>query len=328
MFNVAILGYRVQGSQHHAPAFNLIEDCQIVAVCDIDEERARDGADTYRVPMYTDADQMLDNEEIDIVNLPVGERYRYDLVMKCLHRDKHIYTEKPLVAEEGQYRIKPSDIPLAREIVAEWLKHDVHFGECFCLHGSPNVRWAKEIIASGKLGALRQINARCSIGSWNHLIDLTRQVGGEAREAFGYWNDHPSSPSRVGSLLFENGAFATISADPKLTLQFQLKWIGEEGELTIDNIAGSAHYRLHGSDETVVWDDHLQIHKSTYQTLFDLHIADFVAAIREHQPFVSDAWAALRHIEIDAALTESCQTGKPARVDRWMPEHGEMLYRA
>lgn len=328
MLKVAILGYRVQGCKHHAPAFAMVDDCQIVAVCDIDEERAREGADTYRVSMYTDADEMLDNEQIDIVNLPVGERYRYDLAMNCLQRDKHIYTEKPLVAGDGQYRIKPSDVPRAREIVEEWLKHDVQFGECFCLHGSPNIRWAKEVITSGKLGALRQINSRCSIGSWNHLIDLVRHVGGEVKEVFGYWNDHPTAPSRVACLLFQNGAFATISADPKLTLQFQIKWIGEEGELTIDNIAGAAHYRLHGTDEAAVWNDDLQLHKSTFQTLFELHIEDFVASIREGRPFVADGWAALRHIEIDAALTESCQTGKPICVERWMPEHGETLYRA
>ena len=325
MFRVAVLGYRVQGSKHHAPAFARLEDCRIAAVCDVVEERAREGGDLYGVPVYTDADAMLDNEEIDIVNIPVGERFRYDLVMNCLRRDKHVFTEKPLVAEEGQYRIKPSDVPKAREIVDEWLKHDVQFGECFCLHGSPNVRWAKEAVASGKLGELRQINARCSIGSWNHLIDLVRHIGGEVQQVCGYWDDHKTSPSRVACLLFESGAFATLSTDPKLTLQFQIKWIGEAGEITIDNIAGSASYRLHGSDEAFVWNDDLQIFKSTYETLFELHIEDFVASIRERRPFVADAWAGLRHMEIDAAITDSCCTGRPVSVERYMPDRGATL---
>ena len=86
MFKVAILGYRAQGSNHHAPSFARLTDCQIVAVCDVVEERARAGADRYGVPAYTSVDEMLDAEDIDIVDIPVGEGYRYELVMKCLRR--------------------------------------------------------------------------------------------------------------------------------------------------------------------------------------------------------------------------------------------------
>ncbi len=69
MYKVAILGYRQQGKLHHAPAFARNPDCEIVAVCDIVEERAREGAETYGVPAYLDADEMLEKEEIDIVDI-------------------------------------------------------------------------------------------------------------------------------------------------------------------------------------------------------------------------------------------------------------------
>lgn len=72
MYKVAILGYRHQAKNHHAPAFARHPDCKIVAVCDVVEERARDGAETYRVPVYLDVDEMLAKEEIDIVDIPVS----------------------------------------------------------------------------------------------------------------------------------------------------------------------------------------------------------------------------------------------------------------
>ncbi len=59
MYNVAIVGYRMQGSQHHAPAFARLPDCRIVGVCDVVEERAREGAEKYGVTAYTDVDEML-----------------------------------------------------------------------------------------------------------------------------------------------------------------------------------------------------------------------------------------------------------------------------
>ncbi|MBM4084933.1 MAG: Gfo/Idh/MocA family oxidoreductase, partial [Planctomycetes bacterium] len=174
MFNVAVLGYRHQGSRHHAPSFARLPDCRIVAVCDIVPERAREGAKRYRVPSYTNADEMLDKEQIDIVNLPVGEKYRYDLLMKCFQRGKHVFTEKPLLGELGQFRIRPSDIPPSRALIDEWRKRGVAFGMCFCLHGAANVRRAKEVIRSGCLGPVRMIIGRCAQGSWNHLIDMVR----------------------------------------------------------------------------------------------------------------------------------------------------------
>ena len=101
MFKVAILGYRAQGSNHHAPSFARLTDCQIVAVCDVVEERARVGAERYGVPAYTSVDEMLDMEEIDIVDIPVGEGYRYELVMKCLKRGLHVYHRKTVGGSGG-----------------------------------------------------------------------------------------------------------------------------------------------------------------------------------------------------------------------------------
>ncbi len=77
MFNVAILGYRSQGSRHHAPSFDRLSDCRIVAVCDVVEERARGGADRYGVPAYSSGAEMRDREGADTVDNPTGEGFRY-----------------------------------------------------------------------------------------------------------------------------------------------------------------------------------------------------------------------------------------------------------
>ena len=45
-YNIAIVGYRTQGSQHADPAFARLEECRIVGICDIVAERAREGAGT------------------------------------------------------------------------------------------------------------------------------------------------------------------------------------------------------------------------------------------------------------------------------------------
>jgi len=123
------------------------------------------------------------------VNIPTVERFRYELAMKCLKRGKHVFTEKLLAGAEGQYGIQLSDIPASQAMIDEWQQHNVHFGICFGLYASPNVRRVKEVIQSGQWGRLRQIQARTARGSWNYIIDLVRFLGAEVQEVFAYVDD-------------------------------------------------------------------------------------------------------------------------------------------
>ena len=324
MTKVAIVGYRMQGSQHHAPAFARLPDCRIVGVCDVVEERAQEGAEKYGVKAYTDVDEMLDREEVDIVNIPTGEQFRYDLVMNALKRGKHVFTEKPLAGAEGQYRIGMQDIRPAREMVDAWQERGVSFGVCFGLHASRNVRRAMDVIRSGELGVLKQVHARCFQGTWNHLIDMVRYLCGEVAEVFGYAGEDEAA-NKMACLRFENGAIGSVSMSANLNVQFQVKWIGELGEITIDDINGSATWHLHKSQDATVWSQDRDLRRGTYGSLFEELIEDFVGSIKEQRSFEADGWAGLRQVEIDAAITESIRTGQAVRVERYRPEMGYTL---
>lgn len=327
MYKVAVLGYRAQAKTHHAPSFARLPDCEIVAVCDTVEERAKEGAERYGAPAYTDADKMLEREEIDIVNIPTGEQFRYALVMKALRLGKHVFTEKPLAGADGQYRIQLSDVAPAREMVDEWQKRDVYFGICFGLHYSPNIGKLKDLIRNGTLGNLKQIQARTARGSWNHMIDMVRFLGGEVDEVFAYADDKEEMGDKAVCLKFENGAVGTLAVSRNLGLQFQVKWMVDEGEAWADNIAGVTSLRCpNNSIEVTTWDDGLGLRGGTYPGLFEGLIAAFVSCIKERRPFVADGWAGLRHMEIDGAITESIRTGKPVRIERYMPDKGRTIF--
>ena len=326
MYRVAIIGYRHQGKLHHAPAFAKHPDCRIVAVCDLVEERAREGAARYGVPAYQDADEMLAREEIDIVDIPVGEQYRSPLVMKALGLGKHVFTEKPLAGAQGQMRIRLSDVPTARAMVDEWRKHDKGFGICFCMHSGSNVRWAKRVIASGEFGATCLVHAHCAWGSWNHIIDLFRFLGGEVAEVFAYHDGSEQWCDRAVAVRFESGAVGTLMTSARLTLQYELKWVGERGEMLISDIGGTAWARSHDRYEYRMLNEQGSTTRSTYDRMFDEHIADFVDCITTGRPFDADGWAGLRHMEIDAAISESLLAGARVRVERYLPEMGRTVF--
>ncbi|NOZ21665.1 MAG: Gfo/Idh/MocA family oxidoreductase [Planctomycetes bacterium] len=323
MYKVAVIGYRAQGSIHHAPAFARVPDCRIVAICDVVEDRAKEGAEKYGATAYMDVDKLLEQEEFDIANIPVGEKYRHELVMKCLRRGKHIFTEKPLAAEDGQFAIKLSDVPVAREMVDEWQKHEgLQFGICFGLHASANVVRAKEVIAGGELGDFAGMHVITQHNSWNHIIDLVRYFGGEVTGVAAYADDQDEMSAKTATLKFENGGLATLASYKRLALQFQIKWIGTKGEIIVNNIAGDAYWYLHDSLETRVYDETRTVKRCSYKAIFEGLIAEFVSSIREGSDFVADGWAGLRHMEIDAAITESIRTGQFATVNRYRPEMG------
>ena len=323
MYRLAVLGCGRHGKGH---AWNDLPDCRIVAVCDLVEERARERADMYGVPFYLDAEEMLDKEEIDIVDVPVRETDRFDAVMKCLERDKHVYTEKPLGGEEGQLKIRLTDIPKVRAMVDEWQKHDVQFGVCFTTHGDNNVRWAKQLIHSGDYGNPMVVSARCARGTWTHLVDMFRYLGGEVDEVFAHGDE--DWRSKTVTVRFENGAIGTLMTCITLPLQYEIKWIGEKGEVQIGSFyggPGSGRARFStGQALPPMTEDRVLTRMSGGGR--EQHRADFVESIKEHRPFVADGWAGLRHMEIDAAISESLVTHHPVKVERYKPENGRTVF--
>ncbi|MBI3946444.1 MAG: Gfo/Idh/MocA family oxidoreductase [Armatimonadetes bacterium] len=327
MYKVAILGCGNHGKGHD---WNKIPDCQLVAVCDIVEQRARDRAETYGVPYYLDADEMFDKEEIDIVDAPVREKDRFTVVMKCLTRNKHVFTEKPLGGEEGQYRVRLNDIPKVRAIMDEWQKRDVQLGICFTMHGTNTFRWAEQVIRSTDFGALTVVDARCTWGAWNHLLDMFRYLGGEVDEVFAHAD--AAWQSKTVSVKFANGAVGNVMTSNRLWVPyvFEVKWVAEKGQVHVEDLtdawARTGDGRSAAAKALSVRDDPVLGQKCDGGTMRVQHMTDFVASIKERRRFVADGWAGMRHMEIDAAITESILSGQPVKIERYQPEQGRTIF--
>lgn len=95
--NLAIIGCgRV--AFHHADMLKGVQGINLVASCDLIEEKAKSHAEKAGSRAYTDYRQMLAKEDIDIVALatPTGAHYEHakDILN---HRPVHILLEKPMV---------------------------------------------------------------------------------------------------------------------------------------------------------------------------------------------------------------------------------------
>ncbi len=140
MLKVALVG--VGGiSGAHIPAWDEMEDAELVALCDIRPERM-EGYENKR--HYTDFDEMLNNEEIDILDICLPTYLHADFAVKAMERGINVICEKPI-------SLKEEDID---RVYSTAKKHNVKFMVAHVLRFWPEYELLKEIYDSKKYGKL------------------------------------------------------------------------------------------------------------------------------------------------------------------------------
>ena len=91
---VEVEGLRLHGHITHTPR------TQIVALCDLIEERRDTLGDAVNVSArFADLDEMIQQTSPDIVAIPTGTEFHYDLCMQVLEHGVHIEVEKPMCVD-------------------------------------------------------------------------------------------------------------------------------------------------------------------------------------------------------------------------------------
>lgn len=81
----------------HLESYKKLENAEIVAVCDINEENLNRTADEYNIKArYTDLDEMLKNEELDAADVCVWNNAHSTCAIKALNAGLDVLCEKPM----------------------------------------------------------------------------------------------------------------------------------------------------------------------------------------------------------------------------------------
>ena len=92
MLRIALVGVgKISGA--HISAWESVEDAELVALCDICPERMEKYPEMRH---YTDFDEMLDKEEIDIIYICLPTRLHADFAVKAMEKGINIICEKPI----------------------------------------------------------------------------------------------------------------------------------------------------------------------------------------------------------------------------------------
>ena len=95
MTRVAVVGVGALG-EHHARIYSELLDAELVAVVDIDEEKARQVASRYQCQSYQRYEEILDS--VEAISLAVPTRDHARIGVEFLKRDVHVLAEKPIAS--------------------------------------------------------------------------------------------------------------------------------------------------------------------------------------------------------------------------------------
>ena len=139
---VGVIGAGRWSGSAHLPGFYRSPLCDLVAICDLDEDLANEKARKFDIPeVLTDYEKMLSRNDIDVIDV-VTRGDHEDLVFATLDAGKHCLVEKPVC---HNYQ----DVWKAHEIAqAKGLKTKV--GLTF--RYAPAVMYMFELIRSGFIG--------------------------------------------------------------------------------------------------------------------------------------------------------------------------------
>ena len=94
------LGYAVLGlgvGMAHVKAAAASENADLVAVCDLDEERLQKVAEDFpQTTLYRDFEDLIRDERVDIISICLPSAMHADFAVRAMEAGKHVLVEKPL----------------------------------------------------------------------------------------------------------------------------------------------------------------------------------------------------------------------------------------
>jgi len=295
---------------------------ELVACCDLDEERARRAARDFGiVRSYTDHRTLLEREGLDGVVVAMHPRLQPAVAADCLEAGAHVFLEKPPAETlEDCQAVRDAATAADRHVMVGFMKR---FSEPY--------RRAREAAADEAFGGLSSYEARFTFGVYPpravydflngfacHHLDLARWLAGEvawvsaarisrAAGDTGRWERSALELPVTGSawrdmwelaegreaaqeeawacvLCFESGAVGTLQLNCLDRLNERVVLTGRQASVTVDGWR-RVETRLPGREAPEVWEPNDQL---PGDALDPRHLHGFAGEMRHFVECVRD----------------------------------------
>jgi UDP-N-acetylglucosamine 3-dehydrogenase len=138
---VAVIGTG-QWGKNHARVYHELPSTEIVAICDVNAERAKAMAAQYGVKAYSDTTEMLKDKSIQAVNVCTWSTVLAKEALKALNAGKHVLVEKPMATTPQQ----------AEELVRTAEENGLYLTVGFLMRFIPGLQQIRQSVENKKLG--------------------------------------------------------------------------------------------------------------------------------------------------------------------------------
>ncbi len=238
----------------HADAITKSNKADIVAVCDVSEERARELADKFApsASVYTSFENMLKDDNVEVVNIVTPNHLHTEFVLKAAAAGKHVLCEKPPAMSLAE----------TDQMIEACEKAGVKFGIFVQSRMRAPIRLIKKALDDNRFGKILRIdtimkwyrdgnyylmdawrsNRKCGAGVTIqhafHYIDILQHLMGPGDKVVAEMHNlaHPDvvlEDTLDARILFRNGVRGFVQASTAL-------WPGNDVKIEIYGTEGSA----------------------------------------------------------------------------------------
>ena len=155
---VAVIGTGFWG-KNHARIYKELPSTELVAICDVNSERAKSVANQFGVKAYTSSSRMLKNDEIEAVSVCTWSTKLAKEALKSLKAGKHVLVEKPMATNTKQ----------AEKLLETAEKNGLHLTVGFLMRFIPGMLHIREAVEKKKIGELVCATAK-RVSQWPERI--------------------------------------------------------------------------------------------------------------------------------------------------------------
>lgn len=338
-----------------ARALKQVPGSELIAISDVDENRARALASSSHAQIYSDYQQLLKQDSVDAVIVSTPPQFHEEQVLAAFSAGKQVLCEKPLT----------NSLQSSRHLVEAAAETGRTLATGFNHRYFPAIQFVKQTLDSGLIGRLDHVRAFAGHqglsqfrSAWEydksvigggalldvgiHIIDLTRYLLGEVEEVYGVatdkvWKLNGSEDNAMAILRSPDGKHATLQATwaEWKGYRFHIEAYGERGMARayyapmwsmriVLNEPGGKGKRQFRFYPGVNLGEKLHSWKKTVEDTFAREIGDFVRLCGGEAGTIADGFSGFRAIEIANAVYESTRNRQPVKLIKAMAPVGEL----
>lgn len=332
-------------SAFHISGYKLLENVELYAVCDINEQRAKECAEKNNIPyVFTDFNEMLKLGELDAVSVCTWNSVHAPATIAALKAGKHVLCEKPMAIDAkealemsnaekasgkllmmGFVRRFGNDAKILKDFIDNGMMGDIYYAKASYLRrfGCPGGWFGNKKLSGG--GPLIDLGV--------HVIDLVRYLMGKpsaisvSGATFNKLGARSNIKGAKGYVCADSGEVFDVEDMAVAMIKFNNgSVLSVETSFSLNTKNDSANIELFGTKSGAKLDPKLEFYSEmndylvdvtpahdtalNFNGLFESEISHFIDCITNGTKCISTAQDGLELMKIIDAVYLSAKTGK------------------